>query len=344
MALSKEEQKVFEELRRKKGVTVVGYGLKETDGKLTNERAIVVGVKQKLPIEKLNPKEIIPQTIGTTPTDVQERGDIYKLGTPNTERQRPACPGCSIGHKDITAGTFGALVKSEGMPFLLSNNHIFANCNRGVKGDAILQPGNYDGGQVPNDIIATLEKFIKIEMINDVQCPITNGIQKCLSLPAGLIAWILNTLAKLFKKHTRFSMPVETTRAITNTVDCALAKPVYAEDIRDFIFDIGSPVGSLMSELGLEVQKSGRTTGITKGKITLVDAMANVNMGNNEIAVFTDQFEVTGDEPFSAGGDSGSLVLDMEKHAVGLLFAGSDTKTYCNEIQNVISALGLDGF
>lgn len=329
MALNKAEKKVFEELRRKKGVTVVGYGYKETDGKITNEKAIVVGVKQKLPLEVLKPKDIIPQQINGVATDVQERDEIRALGVPNTERQRPAGPGCSIGHKDITAGTFGALVKVGGQPFLMSNNHVFANVNRGVKGDAILQPGKYDGGAPEKDTIAQLEKYVKIEMINSMECPITETVQK-----------ILNALLKFFRRHSRF----ETVRAITNKVDCALARPLNAADVRDFIFDIGIPAGVVAPAVGVEVQKSGRTTGITKGKITLVDAMANVNMGNNEIAVFEDQFEVAGDEPFSAGGDSGSLVVTMDKKVVGLLFAGSTTKTYCNDIGNVISALGLDGF
>ena len=330
MALNKQEKAAFEELRRKKGVTVVGYGEKEAGGKFTGERAVIVGVKEKLPLSVLGVKDIIPQKVLGVKTDVQKRGEIFALGLENKERQRPAFPGCSIGHKDITAGTFGALVRINGVPYLLSNNHVFANVNRGKKGDEILQPGPYDGGKIETDTIAKLERYIKIEMINSSECPISKFFKNC-----------LNTAARIFDKHTRY----ETVRAITNLVDCALAVPINSDIVRDNIFDIGIPMGMMSPVVNMGVQKSTRSTGHTFGKITLIDAMANVNMGNNEIAVFTDQFEVEGlSGAFSAGGDSGGLILDLQKRAVGLLFAGNTTKTYCNEIQNVIDKLGLDSF
>ncbi len=41
----------------------------------------------------------------------------------------------------------------------------------------------------------------------------------------------------------------------------------------------------------------------------------------------------------SAGGDSGSLVLDTDNNPVGLLFAGSSTATILNPIAHVQLAL-----
>jgi len=41
----------------------------------------------------------------------------------------------------------------------------------------------------------------------------------------------------------------------------------------------------------------------------------------------------------SAGGDSGSAMLDMQKRVVGLLYAGSDSTTIMNPIQFVLDAL-----
>jgi hypothetical protein len=43
----------------------------------------------------------------------------------------------------------------------------------------------------------------------------------------------------------------------------------------------------------------------------------------------------------SAGGDSGSLLLDMEENAVGLLFAGSTQITIHNNIFFVQASLGI---
>ena len=44
----------------------------------------------------------------------------------------------------------------------------------------------------------------------------------------------------------------------------------------------------------------------------------------------------------SDSGDSGSLILDMQKKAVGLLFAGSDTVTIANRIEVVLDVLDLE--
>jgi hypothetical protein len=45
--------------------------------------------------------------------------------------------------------------------------------------------------------------------------------------------------------------------------------------------------------------------------------------------------------PFSLGGDSGSVIVDEGMRAVGLLFAGNDVDvTYANPIQTVLQTLG----
>ena len=49
-------------------------------------------------------------------------------------------------------------------------------------------------------------------------------------------------------------------------------------------------------------------------------------------------------EGFSAGGDSGSLILDNERYAVGKLFAGSDEQniTIANPVQNYLDLLDAE--
>jgi len=88
----------------------------------------------------------------------------------------------------------------------------------------------------------------------------------------------------------------------------------------------------------LEVQKFGRTTRYTKDKVIAIDTTVKVNYGG-PIAVFEHQI-VAG--PMSAGGDSGSLVLDMDNRPVGLLFAGSKDVTIMNEIRRVMDALEIE--
>ena len=66
---------------------------------------------------------------------------------------------------------------------------------------------------------------------------------------------------------------------------------------------------------------------------------SQVSYGTNKTAVFVDQLMAGA---MSAGGDSGSAVLSESNNIVGLLFAGSNTSTVINRIQNVFQLLSVD--
>lgn len=98
-------------------------------------------------------------------------------------------------------------------------------------------------------------------------------------------------------------------------------------------------------EVGEVVYKLGRTTGLTQGRISAfeVDSVyVEYDQGDLE---FDGQLEIEpeGLKPFSLAGDSGSLIVDSRRKAVGLLFAGNDADaTYANTIGNVLDALRID--
>src|SRR5690625_47604 len=121
-----------------------------------------------------------------------------------------------------------------------------------------------------------------------------------------------------------------------NLVDCAIAKPNDPEEVENEILQIGPIAGTKEASFEMEVKKSGRTTELTTGVIEQVDVTSRVNFGSNKVAVFTDQVMAGS---MSQGGDSGSAVLDNDDNLVGLLFAGSDTSTLINRIENVFDAL-----
>jgi len=115
---------------------------------------------------------------------------------------------------------------------------------------------------------------------------------------------------------------------------------------------IGTLAGVLQDPLlpGDTVFKLGRTTGLRKGRVTAIEldrVVIEYDFGN---ARFDDQIEIEGTsgQAFSAGGDSGSLVVDSAKGGVALLFAGSQKGgsngkglTYANPIGTVLKALKL---
>lgn len=306
-------------------VLATGIGYKMTQGSRTPTLSIVCSVSRKEPIAALATDDRLPTTVEGVATDVLETGILRAFPSP-TERHRPAPGGVSIGHADITAGTLGCLVKRGNDVFILSNNHVLANSNAAAIGDPILQPGPHDGGVLADDHIADLADFVPISITGvPSECNIANRVAK-----------VLNGVAAGLGRSTR--LQAIATQAEDNRVDAAIARPRNPADVASDILNVGNIAGSAEATLGLAIKKMGRTTGFTTGQVTQVDVTANVQYGAGQIATFVDQFMAGA---MSAGGDSGSAVIDSSGNLVGLLFAGSDTTTIMNRIQNVFTALDV---
>jgi hypothetical protein len=130
-----------------------------------------------------------------------------------------------------------------------------------------------------------------------------------------------------------------------NAVDAAIAKiRVGNVDPTGFIIDVGTLSSDTVApSLGMAVKKSGRTTGLTNGNITAVNATIDISYGSGKTARFTNQI-VVGPGDFIAAGDSGSLMVEdvvTNPRAVGLLFAGSSTAAIANPIDHVLNAFGV---
>jgi len=124
-----------------------------------------------------------------------------------------------------------------------------------------------------------------------------------------------------------------------NLVDCAIGEPLENSMIIPDIVEIGLVQGVTTPVLNMEVKKSGRTTGLTFGQITVLDAMVDVQYEPGRVLSFDHQIITTN---MSSPGDSGSLLLDVNNLAVGLLFAGSSTATIYNPIQDVLDLLSVN--
>lgn len=309
----------------RKNVVATGIGYKVTGGEKTGQLSIVCSVERKEAASKLSGSDLLPKTVDGVPTDVVPTGRI-RVFQPPTGKFRPAPGGVSIGHFEITAGTLGCLVRKNGQLYILSNNHVLANSNDASIGDPILQPGPYDGGTNPADLIAELSEFIPIRYSqSQSQCPIANGI-----------AETLNVLAAATGSSSR--LQAVTVQSEKNLVDAALARPLNPQSLQNEILNIGTIEGTAEGKLGMAIKKSGRTTGFTTGEIRQVDVTVNVNYGGDRVAQFSDQLLAGA---MSQGGDSGSTVLNDKNNLVGLLFAGSTETTVINRIQNVFALLGV---
>src|SRR5262249_47347267 len=194
-----------------------------------------------------------------------------------------------------------------GMNFILSNNHILADSDTGSAGDNISQPGLVDVGcnASQTNTVAHLSEFI----------------------PLG-----------------------------TQNVDAAIAEIVSgAVDTSGTILDFGSTANSsgppasstTTPTIGMTVGKSGRTTGLTCASVSSTNTNVNVQYqrgcgkGKKFVIFYTNQV-VINSSSFSAGGDSGSLIVAQgTAQPVALLYAGSSTTTIGNPIQDVTNALGV---
>ncbi len=291
-----------DDLLKLENVIGVGIGDKIVAGVSTKRKCIRIYVEKKVSIASMFSKDIVPRTLDLIETDVIEIGKIIALSFKH--RLRPAKGGISIGHYKITAGTLGCLVRDRESKeiLILSNNHVLAQSNKAKIGDVIIQPGKHDKGMLGADEIATLERFVKI---------------KAKSWWTAFLFWI---------------------KEPKNLVDCAVAKPFLDEDVSPEILEIGIPTGVGQVEEGMKLQKSGRTTGHTKGTVIDADATVAVSYGRF-IARFKHQIMASA---MSAGGDSGSLCLDMQKKAISLLYAGSEKVTISNPIQEVLTLLDIE--
>ena len=319
------KRQYLNDLLSRRNVVACGIGYKISRGVRTHQLSLIVSVTHKVHPSALTPGDLIPPEVDGVRTDVVATGVLRAQQNP-ADRWRPVVPpGASIGHHRISAGTFGCLVRRGGELFILSNNHVLADMNRGQPGDAILQPGAADGGTM-EDRVAELAEFVPLDFGTDEpRCPV-----------AGSLAGLLNALATLLGSSHRLQ-PVRQTLGL-NRVDAALARPLSPDRVENEILYIGAPAGVGAATLGTRVQKTGRTTGYTTGIITQIDATVRIDYYGPS-ALFDGQLIAS---PMSQGGDSGAVALDEQRRVVGLIFAGSDGATVINPIDDVLSALNVD--
>lgn len=207
-------------------------------------------------------------------------------------------------------GTLGALIQVGGQQRILSNYHVF-------EAD-IVNGGNGTTAQTGN--------FIIQPALIDVGCN-ANSAQN---------------VATLVKSS---SLPGSNVDASSANVISGMVRTDGA------ILEVGVPSSTtIAAALNQAVKKSGRTTGLTRNKVTGLNASISVAY-ENECAggaaftkTFTGQILIGNNgSKFLAGGDSGSLLLQdvtTNPRAIGLLFAGSTSLAVANPIGQVLNFFG----
>jgi hypothetical protein len=215
-------------------------------------------------------------------------------------------------------GTLGSLVARGGTQFVLSNNHVLARSDAATVGDAIISPGLIDVNcnAAQGTTVANLTQFVNLENEVTSMTPAKNIDAAIAQVVSGKV----NTGGNILY--------------LGATTD-ANGVPVPAPP------EGGSGTAGAV---GMQVAKSGRSTGLTCSSVEATNIITNVDYTKNcdgTGATFTVPYQnligVMGGS-FSAEGDSGSLIVTQAAaNPVALLFAGSDTDTVANPVSNVLS-------
>lgn len=248
----------------------------------------------------------LPAFLDGIPVVVEVVGDIRALAF--TGKYVPPVPvGISIGNSnECAAGTHGAVVTKNGNSYVLSNNHVLARQNNAKVGEDIQQPGRFDS--IPQCDVGFPNHIADLSEKKDITFS-----------PLGLFGnnRIDAAIAKLIVTHTCETEP-----------RCGYTPGT-------------TPVPPSMP---MNVKKCGRTTMLTRGRVTGLNVTVRVNYGGTppKFARFNGQVQFSN---ISQAGDSGSLIVGDDEinrnKPVALLFAGSATTTIGNRIGEVLSNFGV---
>ncbi|MPQ43807.1 hypothetical protein [Clostridium tarantellae] len=286
----------------KSNVIGVGLGVKNIKGMNTKEPCLHVLVKEKVPLNKLNKKDIVPSSFLGIKTDIINCGGfklsgespITKINNINLKsRIRPIKPGINIAaFNGEIGGTLGAIVfgNKKNTPYILSCNHILADNNELEVGEYIVQP------EPPPDyyhnLVAFLSKAIRLDFEE-------KGI---------------------------------------NIVDAAIAEiPSYVKYTEEIPY-IGKVKNIADPYITMRVRKTGCVSGYTEGVIKTINTKVRISNIYGEKLMFKDQIIAS---YMSEIGDSGSIVVDSYNNAIGLLMGLSKEYTIINPITKILNYLNV---
>jgi hypothetical protein len=234
------------------------------------------------------------------------------LGSPShyLHQGRVTC-GSSVGlGGSMCVGTLGALVRVGGELFGLSNNHVIGRCSYAESGHPVLIPGNLD-----------INPYF-------LRHPFTGGVFES----AAPMVYGAPANVNVAQNLDAALMRIVDDTAVSAMQGGAYQTPAVVAQIAD----------------NMLVQKVGRTTGHTRGRVTgKIAGFQSISytipeLNQNFNVFFNEAWIVEGQGgPFSDSGDSGSLVVgelaNGQIASVGLVFAGNGTISLVAPLDLILS-------
>lgn len=302
------------ELLKKTNVIGFGEGYKIIGGTPTKRKCLQVYVTKKCLEKKLKKDDIIPKEINGIITDVIELGEVKAQILDHKNRKRPVVPGISGAHIQITAGTVGPVVYKEGIFIGDTEISFFGRNIEWLKANVphIISKKYF---WLTNAHVGALEGLGKYGDVFVQPGPYDGGLE---------------AVGTLYSFATLKDFA---------SIDACLIKPISNTLINNEILGIGKPSGAASPAVGMDVRKSGRTTGVTKGKITATGVTILVSFERLGNIYIKDCIIMS---PMSKGGDSGSPIVDKDNNVVGLIFAGTASVSIGCDINNILKELNCN--
>jgi hypothetical protein len=316
------KRRVEVDLLSRRGVVGVDIGEKVTAGRRTGQIGIVVYVRQKSPAARLRAADLVPAEIEGIATDVVADDVVLHRALLARDAEFPSARGAER-HRDV----LGGISMGPWRTVVLAPP------------DAP-RPGEYT-------IVGTLGALVTDRAGNGQVMGLTTFHAACVD-----DAWSVGDEMVHPSRVDSGVRPGDMVgtlcrAALSGSVDGAAVLLTPKRSYRPSIVDIGAVTGSVVATRGTVVRKRGRTTGLTTGRITSVDATVLTDYRDGlGVRVLRDQLriEVVGGGVMGDYGDSGAAVVDPDNRVVGLYVAGnpSGTVAFASPIGKVLDELDVD--
>ncbi len=315
------KESMEDQLLAQSGVVGVDIGEKISGGEPTGELGIIVYVRKKKTEDELEAGEVVPRAMDGVKTDVQEL--VVEL-QPVVQRHETASP-----IEEATPTTLrGGISMGPSRRVRLSPPVVEAVGEYGFVGTLGAMVRDRRTG-----VAMALTNF-HVACIDDGWSVGDRMVQP--GIPDGG-----DPQTQEFGSLTRAQL--------TENTDGAVITLDPDREWQSFVEGIGDVEGSADAVIGTAVQKCGRTTGCTYGAVGSIDATLSLDYGDGlGVRTLRRQVRVDTDRAlsprFSQQGDSGSVVMDMERRVLGLLFGGSSdgSTTFANPISVALDELDAD--
>jgi hypothetical protein len=304
---------VEDEFLARPGVIGVDIGEKYTGGRPTGRAAIVVYVCAKGPD---HPQQI-PAEVGGVPTDVVAETILLHRARLSRSSEVLGEPGVAERHPVLRGGLSIGPARSIRM----------------VPPDVAVA-GEYV-------VVGTLGAFV-----------VTRTDRKVLGLTTFHVGCVDDSwsVGDEFLHPSRVDGGLAGADLVAVLDRAALAGSVSAaglrmggRPIRAEVLDIGALTGTAAAVVGSSVRKRGRTTGLTYGVVTSVDATLRLDFGDGiGVRTLRDQIKVYSAERFGDHGDSGAVFVDADNRVVGLYVGGTGSTGFANPIEPVLRQLDVE--